>query len=310
MHIKTKGKDVSTGKQHTMKRAILSFLLLLTVSGLFAQKGHLRIYLEGNYEYEEYTFEIWNDSLVTSQKTDDYRIDFDSLQEGLYSIRILSDKHGMPTTYHEIPIKGDSTTSLDLYVWAYDISCPNCDCDSGSSRDEVNIDFLYSSLFNENTLPVKNGFYFNYGFTPWLPIHRNFNLGFSPGIYYGFNQLDNSFNNDNEEITKQRYSNIGLSLEAKARIAFFNTKKYWTYGPFLDFGALYKLPFAFRYVQIGEAVRTRYNDLHNFQDFRLFAKLGFTPVSVRVDYRLNDFIKSGLPQQPLWSIGLSFVPEV
>jgi hypothetical protein len=197
-----------------------------------------------------------------------------------------------PLPIMRFPSKATLLSSLDLYVWAYDISCPNCDCDSGSSRDEVNIDLLYSSLFNENALPVKNGFYFNFGFTPWLPIHRNFNLGFSPGIYYGFNQLDNSFNNDGEEIKKQRYSNIGLSLEAKARIAFFNTKKYWTYGPFLDFGALYKLPFAFRYVQIGEAVRTRYNDLHNFQDFRLFAKLGFTPVSVRVDYRLNDFIKS------------------
>jgi len=294
-----------------MHRLLTSIILLFVFCNAFAQTGRLEVYLEGNYDNEEYTFELWKDSLIESQKSSDYIVEFESLLEGFYALRITSEKYGMPTIYNEIEAKNDSTTEMEITVWRTSISCNSGDCDScESNRFEMNIDLLYASVFDENTLPVKNGFHFNYGYTQWLPLHKNFNIGFSEGIYYDFNQLDSTFNNVSSHYTKQRYSNMGLSIEAKARIALFNTTKYWTFGPFLDFGAAYKFPFAFRYVQVGDDVKTTYKNRHNFKDVHAFVKLGYTPVSVMLDYRLFDFVKGNYPQQPKWSIGLSFVPEL
>jgi hypothetical protein len=294
-----------------MRKHIFIILILQGIANAFAQTGRLEVYLEGNYDNEVYTFELWKDSLIASQRSSDYIVEFESLNEGIYALRITSETYGMPTIYNEIEMKNDSTTEMEITVWRTSISCNSGDCDScQNNRIEINIDLLYASVFDENTLPVKNGFHFNYGYTQWLPLHKNFNIGFSEGLYYNFNLLDTTFNNLSGKYTKQRYSNVGFSIEAKARIALFNTTKYWTFGPFLDFGAAYKFPFAFRHVQVGDDLKTTYKNLHNFKDVHAFVKLGYTPVSVMLDYRLFDFVKGDFPQQPKWSIGLSFVPEL
>ncbi len=294
-----------------MRKQLLILFLVIGLASAFAQTGRLEVYLEGNYEVEEYTYELWKDSLIASHKSDDFYVEFDSLFEGFYALRVSSEAYGMPTIYSEIEVKNDSTTEMEITVWTTSISCNSGDCDScESNRFEMNIDMLFASPFNENTPLVKNGFHFNYGYTQWIPLHKNFNVGFSEGIYYDFNQLGGISKNMTSPYTKERYSNIGLSVQVKARIALFNTTEYWTFGPFLDFGAAYKLPFAFRYVQLGDDVKTTYKSLHNFKDVHAFVKLGYTPVSVMLDYRLFDFVKDNMPQQPKWSIGLSFVPEL
>ena len=277
----------------------------------FAQTGSVQVYFGENYDREEYTFELWKDSLIATQKSDRYIVTFDSLQEGFYALRVLNEEKGMPTIYGEIEVKNDSLTIVDISVWTTTFSDLALENDSSkSNRFEINFDVLYCSPFNENTPLVKNGFHFNYGYTQWIPLHKNLNVGFSEGIYYDFNQLRGISKNMNSPYTKERYSNIGLSVQVKARIALFNTTEYWTFGPFLDFGAAYKLPFAFRYVQLGDDVKTTYKGLHNFKDVHAFVKLGYTPVSVMLDYRLFDFVKDNMPQPPRWSIGLSFVPEL
>ena len=290
-------------------REITGIVVLLIGIICYGQTGSLQIELGNNYKDAEFEYKLFiSDSLVDSKINNSWQVVFDSLKTAKYRLVVdgVEVESDMPTTYENIQVYSDSITSMFISVWEYSVCCASCD--SGyTNRFESVINLLYSPLPTQESPFIKNSFEIDIGGGAWLGLHKNFDLGGTFGFYYNATPIDSSFRPQNiQHLEKQQYSNSGLKFDVMGRIAFFNLNE-WFNGAVIDVGASYKVPLYFRYVTKSEGIRIAQRKMHNFKDVNAFIKVGFTPVTVMLNYRLFDIVKNDYPQLPKWSAGLSFI---
>ena len=285
----------------------ISIFLIATISSL-GQNGVLQIELNENYDDEGFDFTLLiKDSVVNSIQNESWFVEFDSLETANYTLVINSKKYDNPTTYQNIKVYSDSTTTLSISTWTYSVCCNTCNDSAFGNRLESLISFLYAPYPQESTPFINHAYSLSFGEQTWLDLHKNFDLGIAGEIYFDRTYLDSTFKPAKiSSYEKQLYTNTGLKFSVLSRIAFFNARE-WMNGVVMDVGASYKLPVHFRYITKSEGSKISQRKLHNFQDVNAFVKVGFTPVTLMLNYRLFDFVKDNFPQQPKWSAGLSFV---
>lgn len=294
-----------------MRLLIFISLSFLGFGMCYGQFGQIEVDVSDNTSWSEdkvVYVELWRNSSMLARKEIDWTADFDSLTQGIYKIVVYNSKLETRLTYENISVVNDSTTYVSVCLIEDYKLCIDCD-----SIDDFPIGgifgLMYSSAFDEEVPFVKNSFQFTYGVSQWYAVHKNFNIGVASIYYADLHQIDSAYKNPIGDFTKQRYFNTGIRLEGAVRLALFNTKRYWDLGPYIDLGAAYKVPFAFRHVQVAEDHRKVFNRIHNYQDFHVFCRVGYMPVSVILDYRLNDFVKNGNPQVHRLNLGVSVTPQ-
>lgn len=132
-------------------------------------------------------------------------------------------------------------------------------------------------------------------------------LGKSPitwGMEYSFEY--NQANYGNVDLNaplvlyqKQHISNFNMSFALHTGILIKNKK-------FLNVGIRYHLPLVARYVQVNDQNKTKFKGIHNFNDVRFFARIGFLQGFVFAEYRPVTFLKADYPDIPKLNLGICF----
>jgi hypothetical protein len=285
---------------------LTTLLLLVFATSSLAQSGSLSVFIFHDYSDDMPTIELFlEDSLVGYEVYDELDTEFNSLIEGSYRL-IVKDKNGFVTTSDGIDVSNDSTTNVFLSTWDFEKECDSCVLKNDGLL-EADFGFLYSQpISNDNSLVNRSlGAYFMT--SGWVGKGRLLDIGGGIGYYFEQTSLDTLLPFLGANYSKQRYTNTGLRVEAKGRVAFFEHRNYDEHGVILDYGMAYLTPFIFRRVVKSEEYRSASSKLHRYTDFRPFVRIGYAPVTVSLEHRLSNFIKGELPQLPKWSLGLHFL---
>lgn len=125
-------------------------------------------------------------------------------------------------------------------------------------------------------------------------------LGFELGLEYN-RILLNNVDVVNPSITHQRQRMTYFNFSTAFVTSFYIKDK-----KILDFGISYHLPLRAKVVQVNGNQKNYTKNIHNFNDFRLFAHLGFQWGFVFAEYRTVQFIKAPFDDLPKLNLGLRF----
>jgi hypothetical protein len=125
-------------------------------------------------------------------------------------------------------------------------------------------------------------------------------LGFEFGLEYN-RILLNNVDVVNPSITHQRQRMTYFNFSTAFVTSFYIKEK-----KILDFGISYHLPLRAKVVQVNGNQKNYTKNIHNFNDFRLFAHLGFQWGFVFAEYRTVQFIKAPFDDLPKLNLGLRF----
>ncbi len=154
----------------------------------------------------------------------------------------------------------------------------------------------------ENVNPnLLNNFSFDYIFGhDWL-VTKPVALGYEFG--FGFTQA-NYTPEDLESPTvmheKQRFTTFDINLGLVTSIYIKESR-------LLSLGARYRLPYFARYARISGNDKFTTRGLHKYNDFSVFAQLGYDWGFVFAEYRFDQFLREPLGNLPSLSVGVRLV---
>jgi hypothetical protein len=96
---------------------------------------------------------------------------------------------------------------------------------------------------------------------------------------------------------KQRMSNFNFSIAIQTGIVLRQKK-------LMDIGIRYHLPMVAKFIQVDNNVKSKIKGVHNFNDIRLFAKVGFWVGFAFIEYRPVQFLKAPYPDVPKLNVGV------
>lgn len=248
----------------------------------------------------------FKDSLIETKDFEDgIGVDFDSLEVGIYKVEVISyDK--VSVTYSPIQIKENEITHIQFSipgVWSRNIYDTIF-----YEKNELSFNFL-TNLKTNDLSPL---------------INRNYQLGFSRdvfpnrgkhlswGILSGSSLSYTDFKNDTSyysvpNLENERYFSWNIDVSLIGRISFFDMRKDYKNGGYLDLGIGYHFPLLFRHVYSVDNRKFITNKLHNYKNITPLVRLGYNSFAFTYQYQLYDYVDSSFPQNPKHSIGISLV---
>lgn len=190
----------------------------------------------------------------------------------------------------------------------------NTDQKSSSSmeRTEVQLALNFGNQNLQNISPYTSHFSIREEAYDWKPFNRHIGRLVGGGISFGqyFFRKDSSFFSGENQAIRKKYNAWDLDVKYffrfSQRTQQFKTER--SCGLILDIGLGYYLPFIFRqntrYDHGLHVVQTR---IHQFNDFRAIVNVGFYPVVLSAEYRINDFIGKNLSQLPRVEFGMKIL---
>jgi len=298
-----------------MKYWPLFIVLFFSVNG-FAQTGKIKVwpYIDYNLQTDNKLSAklFFEDSLIDQRNIPftfpsyENPIQFYSLAPGYYTFEIHINGY-MHFSKGQILVKSDSITTF--YAYLYNNSYSPIE---GKDHTEK-----YTELFNNFSFGLPNKI-----LSPLIAGQYKISQGgssyFNPNKWLGFGGVIGYYTNYTDfykdetftlfEKKRERYFTFGLTTGAIIRLSGITHKTNdISYGPSLDFGVLYNLPFVHRHVYVSGNSKIVNRRIHNYTDFSGIIRIGFLPVTLLMEYRINNFIKSPLPQEPRFKLGLSLI---
>lgn len=293
-------------------RHILLFVTLSFCFQITAQTGSLTLsyYVSLSEDYETDYAESYSVKLKNDEQELDYPFyeEYDTIRDipvGKYELYLYA-FDSKAYYVHLVQIKDRTTT--DVYI--------NTDCE-----------IIYNSEF-EDTIKAKNekGEYINasirlgtglvtssdqYVINSFSFSERfNFDhrLGDSPialGFEYGFeysqvNYTNQAFGAPGNYVDRQVFSYVNVPFA-------FTTSIYIRDKKLLDLGMSYHLPLLSRISQLDGNQKLKTKKVHNFNDIRYFAHLGYSWGFLFAEYRATQFLKSNFEDMPNINLGARFL---
>lgn len=147
---------------------------------------------------------------------------------------------------------------------------------------------------------LLNNFAFDYIFGHDVLLTKPIALGYEIG--FGFTQA----NYVSEDLTdptikyeKQRFTTFDISFAGMTSIYVKDNR-------LLTLGARYRLPYFARYARINGNEKLSTRGLHKYNDFSVFAMLGYDWGFVFAEYKFDQFLKDPVGELPSLSIGIRF----
>lgn len=240
---------------------------------------------------------------------------FDSLTPGYYKIHLYN-----CTDPGELMISKNATlleaqaTNIHIDVSSFE-SYSRLDKKTGNeivkqkTEIQLNASYVNTDWLEKNS---KLNFGSNLDFTMynWYCFSKHFGIlsGFGFGMgHYGISADTTFMNLTNSKKLYEYYNYIKAHIDLKFRISFKSQQENKFLSPrvFLDIGAAYYAPIAFRHI-------TRYEDnkkisnarLHQFTDLRAHVDFGYSPLIFFAEYRVIDFLIGNYPELPRYNFGL------
>jgi hypothetical protein len=139
-----------------------------------------------------------------------------------------------------------------------------------------------------------------FGGVDFLLKKSPFGMGYTMGFEYNRIILDKiDFIDPTIYHQRQRMTYFNFSASYFATIYIHHKK-------IMDFGLSYHIPLRAKVVQVNGNQKTYNKNIHNFNDLRLFAQVGFMWGFVFAEYRTVQFIKAPFDDLPKLNIGMRF----
>ncbi|UKN02007.1 hypothetical protein K6119_00565 [Paracrocinitomix mangrovi] len=303
-----------------MDKIILAFLLAFS-SLSFAQEGVLSIAI---YEFQSPELGILNANNDTIVK-----LDKEDLNHGYYGGDYMYDDHAfysyedtLAAGIYKIYVKQGDSVFLERKNILLEDQKKNSINFSLPQMYVMDI-VLDTTSFDKDGMPY--GTYFAGGFelSSALPTTNNY-YNFNGGIkgYYNFNWMANNwFGGGLNYGVSYEYHNLHQADVNGSGVGFQH--QYYTYWsgfigpqavfsipewkPLVILGARYYLPLYTRLNQKDDDLKLKTRDLHNWNDLRVSASMGYNFVHVFAEYRFFTFMKSSLPDIPFLYFGVRFI---
>ena len=129
------------------------------------------------------------------------------------------------------------------------------------------------------------------------------------GLEFGYKLFWHTLEEDSvitpEVYQKERYGGSYITAYLYNRIVVSGSSNPEFPGLFLDFGVGYELPITFRYnYWVNSNQRTIIRRIHNYQEFRAMARLGFGVLAIKASYRFLDVLEEPYIQPPKIKFGI------
>lgn len=284
---------------------ILKTLLLVFVSLFsfcsYGQTGKLSVITIEDDNFIAYLYE--NDSLIQRKSSFE---DFNSLKSGTYKLIIVTEK-GQEISYFPIIIREGYTTEYEFdlpYISEKSIS----DTIFNFNKQELSFNFL-TNLKTNDLSPLINRNY-QLGFSRDVFPNRSKHLSW--GILSGSSLSYTDFKNDTSyysvpNLENERYFSWNIDVSLIGRISFFDMRKDYKNGGYLDLGIGYHFPLLFKHVYSVDNRKFITNKLHNYKNITPLVRIGYNSLAFTYQYQLYDYVDSSFPQNPKHSIGISLV---
>jgi hypothetical protein len=162
----------------------------------------------------------------------------------------------------------------------------------------VHMQFSRGIDYNAEYPNLLNNFAFDYLFGHDVLLTKPVALGYEIG--FGYTQV-NYISEDLEDPTisheKQRFTTFDISFAAVTSIYVNNNRM-------LTLGGRYRLPYFSRWARVTGNEKISTKGLHKFNDFSVFAQLGYDWGFLFAEYRFDQFLRAPLGDLPNLSIGV------
>lgn len=296
-----------------MKYLLLLSTFITTIS--FSQQGKLVC----NFQFgSDQTCKTTN--LILSSKANDlyyYKLrDNDTISEipsGMYTAFIYNCDSSF-TYSQKVEILEDDI--LQFYVYVNSSLYPAFPGSSGNLETDYYYDypniFINNSFrfgigldYDNSTENIANDFTLQYAVGQDFLFNKSIvAMGYNVGISYYQTNYTNPFIVDSTfGFDKERYSSINLSPSLLASIYIKNRK-------ILDVGVKYNLPLIARVSTIGDNYKLFTKGIHNYNDMRAFAHIGFHWGFLFGEYRFNNILDTPYQNSPKLTVGICLNPVV
>ncbi len=145
---------------------------------------------------------------------------------------------------------------------------------------------------------LLNNFAFDYSFGHDFLLTKPVSLGYEFGFgYTQANFISEDLENPLIKHEKQRFTTFDINFAAVTSIYIKDHR-------LLTLGARYRLPYFARYARINGNEKISTKGLYKYNDFAVFAQLGYDWGYVFAEYRFDQILRSPLGELPNLSIGI------
>lgn len=295
-----------------MKHLIISAVLVIISSLSHAQTGGMRCHVDFVNDVQCVTFNVElrkADTVLTYQmvgKGDTIT----GIPEGMYDVTFLSCDSAYSYS-QRLEIVEDQIRSFyyrnqaNLDQW-WPSNGPYTDeyyqnyYDSLYTPSFINVSWQFSRGIDYNGLNpnLLNNFAFDYivgqDFLLTKPIALGYEIGFG---YTQANYTTDDFLDSQISYDKQRFTTFDISFALVSSVYVRN-------GKMLSLGARYRLPYFARWARVNGDQKISTRGLHKYNDFSVFAQLGYEWGFLFAEYRFDQILRSPMGDLPNLSLGV------
>ena len=296
-----------------MKQLVSFVVVIITLQPASAQTGNLitNVDFVKDVSCATYKLELSNPDTTLFYSNLRDRDTVKNIPEGLYNAMFYS----CDSAYHYGQIIEILENDM-RYIYFRNTAYVSENREEDLYSDDYYYDYydsLYAPVYFGVTYQFGRGFDFdnenpnllnNFSFDmmlghDWL-VTKPFGIGYEIG--YGFTRA-NYVGEDLEDPTirheKQRFTTLDFNFGLLTSIYIKERK-------FMSIGARYRLPYYARYARINGNDKLTTGGLYRYNDFSVFAQLGYNWGFVFAEYRFNQIFRSPLGDLPNLSIGVRF----
>ncbi len=200
------------------------------------------------------------------------------------------------------------TESEELEILMYSYNSPSYKISDIANQDIA--DFGFAFLYN---FDLSQNSEFIYGVT-WQIYSFDLRLKLANKLQFGFKYIPielswiNLSNND-QTVFKEQYMGASTKFGIYLRTIVTTHKLNGSRGLFIDGGVSYNLPYYYAHsVFIDKYNKSSVSrNIHKFNEFKAFARIGFGWGAVIAEYRFTDILKTNYLQPPEMRIGIELL---